>query len=105
MISHWTPGPAAGSQGEVVVSVTDFKPDRLRDLPRIVATGLRLQMGWYAMRGAVGLRLWSLPLERRSGSISVWTRSARNSSSKWSAHAKAEGLTATSVSRLGRPPP
>jgi hypothetical protein len=32
-----------------------------------------LRRGWYAMPGAVGLWLWSAPLERRTGSISVWT--------------------------------
>jgi hypothetical protein len=72
-MTHWTPGPAAGTDGDVLVSVTDFRPDHLRDAPRMVATGLRLRLGWYAMRGAVGLCLWSLPLARRSGSISVWT--------------------------------
>lgn len=29
-------------------------------------------MGWYAMPGAVGLWLWSLPTTGRGGSISVW---------------------------------
>jgi hypothetical protein len=56
-----------------VVSVTDFRPHRLLDAPRVVSAGLRLRLGWYAMRGSVGLWLWSLPLARRSGSISVWT--------------------------------
>lgn len=56
-----------------MVSVTDFRPDHLRDVPRILATGLRLRLGWYAMPGAAGLWLWSLPLARRSGSVSVWT--------------------------------
>ena len=55
------------------MSVTDFRPDHLRDAPRVAIAGLRLRMGWYAMRGAVGMLLWSLPLARRSGSISVWT--------------------------------
>ena len=67
-----TAGPAAAVEGEVVVSVTDFSRDHLLDTPGIVATGLRLRLGWYAMRGAVGLWLWSIPLSRRSGSISVW---------------------------------
>lgn len=73
LISQDAPGPAASAGGGVVVSVTDFRPNRLRDTPRILATGLRLRLGWYAMPGAVGLWLWSLPLARRSGSISVWT--------------------------------
>ena len=72
LMTRWTPGPAREAGGPVVVSVTDFTSHRRRDYPSVIATGLRLQMGWYALRGAVGLRLWSLPLAGRSGSISVW---------------------------------
>jgi hypothetical protein len=70
------PGPDAGSGGPVVVSVTDFAAARWRHIPGVVLTGLRLRMGWYAMPGAIGLWLWSLPARRRSGSISVWTDEA-----------------------------
>jgi hypothetical protein len=73
LMTRWTPGPDLETDGGVVVSVTDFTANRVRDVPGIVRTGLRLRAGWYAMRGAVGLCLWSLPLDRRSGSISVWT--------------------------------
>ena len=73
LLTQRTDGPATDPEGEVVVSVTDFRPDHLRDAPRVMASGLRLKLGWYAMPGAVGLWLWSLPLARRSGSISVWT--------------------------------
>lgn len=73
LLTPWAPGPEAGSTDDVVVSVTDFALARRRDMPRVVTTGLRLRMGWFAMDGAVGLWLWSLPRERRSGSISVWT--------------------------------
>src|SRR4051794_30293938 len=66
-------GPAHDHHGDVVVSVTDLSLDRWRDVPTAAATGLRLRLGWYAMPGAVGLWLWSIPLERRSGSVSVWT--------------------------------
>lgn len=31
-----------------------------------------MRMGWYAMSGAVGLWLWSVPATARSGSISIW---------------------------------
>ena len=71
-LTSCTAGPAAAPDGEVLVSVTDFTRDHLLDTPGVVATGLRLRLGWYAMRGAVGLWLWSIPLSRRSGSISVW---------------------------------
>ncbi len=73
LMLRWAPGPELATDSAVVVSVTDFHVARLRDLPGVARTGLRLRMGWYAMQGAVGLCLWSLPLERRSGSISVWT--------------------------------
>jgi hypothetical protein len=73
LLTPWAPGPAATNTGAVVVSVTDFTVDRWRDVPLVALTGLRLRMGWYAMHGAVGLWLWSLPLQRRSGSISIWS--------------------------------
>jgi len=72
LLAPWASGPADGLDGDVVVSVTDFAAHRLRDVPGIWRTGLRLRMGWYAMPGAVGLYLWSLPLSARNGSISVW---------------------------------
>lgn len=31
-----------------------------------------MRLGWYAMPGALGLWLWSLPVNLRGGSISVW---------------------------------
>ena len=68
----WAAGPVENASA-VVVSVTDFTTARLPDAPGVVRAGLRLRRGWYAMPGAVGLWLWSLPLERRSGSVSVWT--------------------------------
>jgi hypothetical protein len=55
LLSRWAPGPASGADNAVVVSVTDFTAHRIRDLPGIALTGMRLRMGWYAMPGAVGL--------------------------------------------------
>jgi hypothetical protein len=72
LIGSWAPGPAQGESGPVVVSFTDLRW-RARDGIGMMLTGLRLRMGWYALPGAVGLWLWALPLERRSGSISIWT--------------------------------
>jgi hypothetical protein len=68
----WVPGPERPVD-RVVVSVTDFSLFRRRDTPGVLARGLRLALGWYAMEGAVGLWLWSLPGQWRSGSITVWT--------------------------------
>jgi hypothetical protein len=72
-LTPWTSGPAAAVTSSVVVSVTDLASHRHRDLAGVALVGLRLRMGWYAMPGAVGLWLWSLPLQARSGSISVWS--------------------------------
>src|SRR4051794_20745460 len=76
LLMPWAPGPASGADDAVVVSVTDFAVHRRRHLPGIWLTGLRLRMGWYAMPGAVGLWLWSLPIGARGGSVSVWTSEA-----------------------------
>jgi hypothetical protein len=40
MRTSWTPGPAAGTAGSVLVSVTDFQANSLRDLPGIFQAGL-----------------------------------------------------------------
>jgi hypothetical protein len=72
----WIPGPVEPGQRPVVVSVTEFEANRRRDLPGVWLQGLRMRMGWYAMPGAVGLWLWSLPTTARGGSISVWASEA-----------------------------
>jgi hypothetical protein len=56
----------------VLVSVTDFRIPRMRDLIRASLEGLRLRRAWPSMPGALGLWLWAKPLSRRSGSVSVW---------------------------------
>jgi hypothetical protein len=71
-LTPWMPGPAEANGAPVLVSVTDFHADRRREVPVVAVEGMRMRMGWYAMPGAVGLWLWSLPVNSRSGSISVW---------------------------------
>lgn len=66
------PGPVNPLDRPVVVSVTEFSADHRRDLPGVLLKGLRMRLGWYAMPGAVGLWLWSLPAKAIGGSISVW---------------------------------
>jgi heme-degrading monooxygenase HmoA len=68
----WRNGPRQDASGPVFVSVTDFVADRWRDLPRIYWEALRLRSGWPTLPGAVGLCLWTKPLQRRSGSVSLW---------------------------------
>jgi hypothetical protein len=72
VILPWMPGPTASAAGPVVVSVTEYRSARRRDLPGVVSKGMRMRLGWYAMPGAVGLWLWSLPARLCGGSISVW---------------------------------
>jgi hypothetical protein len=83
----WKPGPEADTAGEVLVSLTDFTADRRLDLPRVWRDGYRLRRAWPTLDGAVGLWLWTLPSQRRSGSISVWTsEEALNAFVRWPVH-------------------
>ncbi|GGP02099.1 hypothetical protein LDL08_00110 [Nonomuraea glycinis] len=70
--THWTPGPAAGVAGPVLVSVTDFQISRLHDLPGVYHAGLSLRRDWPRLPGAVGMWLWTEPLRGRCGSVSIW---------------------------------
>src|SRR5438270_921834 len=67
----WTWGPAEVG-GSVLVSVTDFHLQHTGDLLRVYLAGLRLSRAWGSMSGAVGMWLWTKPLGKRSGSVSVW---------------------------------
>jgi hypothetical protein len=66
------PGPVDPGEAPVVVSVTKFSAHHRRVLPGVAVNGLRMRMGWYAMSGAVGMWLWTLPVAGCGGSISVW---------------------------------
>ena len=67
----WTWGPAEVG-GSVLVSVTDFHLQHTRDLLRVYLAGVHLSRAWRSMSGAVGMWLWTKPLGKRSGSVSVW---------------------------------
>lgn len=71
-VAVWTKGPYRPADGPILVSVTDFEVKRVRDLVRVWVQGLRLRRAWPSMTGAVGMWLWTKPLRRRSGSVSVW---------------------------------
>jgi hypothetical protein len=73
IVIPWTPGPVPATGGPAVVSVTDFTLRGWTHYPDVARSGLRLRLGWFAMPGAVGLWLWTLPLALRTGSISVWS--------------------------------
>jgi hypothetical protein len=72
LILPWMPGPCVTTTEPIIVSVTEFRVQHRRDLPTVAVKGLRMRLGWYAMSGALGLWLWSLPMAMRAGSISVW---------------------------------
>ncbi len=56
----------------MLISVTDFTLSSARDLPGAYAVAMRLRRAWPDLEGAVGLWLWAKPLQKRSGSVSVW---------------------------------
>ncbi|MFE5793694.1 hypothetical protein ACFQ8C_14125 [Streptomyces sp. NPDC056503] len=73
--SSWTPGalprPAA-PVGPVLVSVTDFRPDRISDLPGVHRAARTLAARWTELEGAYGMWLWTRQPGRRVGSVAVW---------------------------------
>ncbi|MFF0306861.1 hypothetical protein ACFYSC_05505 [Streptosporangium sp. NPDC004379] len=70
--TRWIAGPAAGHPGPLVAALTDYRADRLLDLPGIARRGLALSRLWPALPGAVGMWLWADLPGRRVGSLSVW---------------------------------
>lgn len=68
----WKDGPLVDTDAVVLVSVTDFTAHHWYDLPAIYWEALRLRWNWPQMSGAVGLWVWTKPLQKRSGSVSVW---------------------------------
>jgi len=87
--TSWTPGLAAATRSDVVVSVTEFTADRFTDVPNIAVTGLRLRRDWHLHEGSVGMWLWFDMLSRRFGSVSVWVdRDAFESFVSWQPHAE-----------------
>jgi len=74
--SKWKAGPQADVSGRVLVSFTDFTANGFLDLPGAVRAGFALRAAWPRMPGAVGMWLWTAPLQKRCGSLSVWTDEA-----------------------------
>ena len=70
--SKWITGPEAAFAGPVLVSVTEFTLADLRRTPGAYRAGFTLSREWPRLRGAVGLWLWTEPLRKRLGSVSVW---------------------------------
>jgi heme-degrading monooxygenase HmoA len=70
--SRWIAGPAADRPGPLAASLTDFRMNRLRDLPGIARRARSLSRLWPELPGAVGMWLWVDVADRRVGSLSVW---------------------------------
>lgn len=56
----------------MLVSVTDFRLNRVGDLPAVRRAARRLVVHWPELEGAHGLWLWAAPLSRRCGAVAVW---------------------------------
>jgi hypothetical protein len=72
----WKRGPSAGAGGPLLISLTVFTPDTLRDLPHIYGAAERLREACRELEGAVGVISYWQPLRRRGGSLSAWTDAA-----------------------------
>ncbi|MCM2391953.1 hypothetical protein [Streptomyces albipurpureus] len=70
--STWAPGQVPDHDGPVLVSVTDFRLDRARDLPGVHRAARRLVAHWPELEGTHGLWLWAAPTARRCGAVAVW---------------------------------
>lgn len=72
----WKPGPIPDHGGVVLVSATRFTFSRLRDMPRILYTGMALGRRWHLLEGAIGVSLGADLLRRTTYTISVWQSEA-----------------------------
>ncbi len=68
----WRPGPAAGLPGPVLVSYTEFTPEKLRHIPGIYLAAERLRDAIAELDGAVGVATWWQLRNGRGGSLSAW---------------------------------
>ncbi|MFI0368235.1 hypothetical protein ACH35V_10160 [Actinomadura sp. 1N219] len=84
--TRWRDG-SSSAKGSVVVSVTDFTCANPLDMPAIFRAGMTLRRSWPDLSGAIGLWLWTIPLRRRCGSISIWQdETALNHFVAWPPH-------------------
>ena len=72
----WKRGPARRTERDVVVSLTEFRVHRFRDLAGVARNGLRFRRGWRRIEGSIALALWVKPLTRTVGSLSIWQSEA-----------------------------
>lgn len=72
MRTTWKQGLAAGTDGSVLVSYTEFTPKTMRDLPRIYLAAERLRKACSELEGAIGVTIYWQLFRRRGGSVSAW---------------------------------
>ena len=75
LLTPWQAGPAAAPD-DTLVSFTDFRVRRFRDLVPVVKTAREIYRQWERRPGSLGLVLWVRPLKRRLGSLSAWDSEA-----------------------------
>ncbi len=68
----WRPGPAADHDGMLLISYTEFTPDRLRDMAGVYLAAERLSDAIAELEGAVGVTTYWQLLRGRGGSLSAW---------------------------------
>ena len=68
----WKTGPACRAEGSVLVVATRLTWRRLRDIPEVIVSGLRLRAAWGEMPGAVGVQTGADLLQNTMVSVSVW---------------------------------
>lgn len=70
--SRWRSGPAAQDEGPFMISVTQYIPKRIADLPDIWRASESLGDQLAKIDGAVGIMTYMQPGRRHIGSISIW---------------------------------
>jgi hypothetical protein len=71
-VAIWSRGSTVPRERELLVSLTDFRILHTRDVVPVYRAGMRLRRSWPKLPGAVGIWLWSKPLQLRAGSVSLW---------------------------------
>ncbi|MFB8281162.1 hypothetical protein [Nocardia colli] len=72
LTSRWTKGPAAHSAGPHIFSLTQFTPNKARDVPAIWLAGSRLADQLARIDGAAGVVTYIRPARCQLGALSVW---------------------------------
>jgi hypothetical protein len=68
----WKSGPSAGLQGPLLLSLTQYTPHRMTDLPDIWCIADSLGDELVRLDGAYGVVTYFQPSWRRVGSLSAW---------------------------------